>query len=475
MHNVRGNTESGQLAHGASTATILKAFTRRELHRARRVWQTLEKICKGTAVHRSAAVALTIRLASAALAYASLGVIARLVGPHEFGIFAFAWVWFLVIAAVANLGFGDSTVRFVPLLRARGETSHLRGFVRFARLVVGIGSAAAALIAVIAIHSAGTWLDSRYVLPLTLMALTIPFVSLQSLLEGLGRSYGWIFSALAPIYILRHGLILAFVTLAAVLGFTPDAALAFGCVTLAVVVSLAYQAWAIGRRFRQAVTSGATAYRPREWIAGSAPFAILHGAGVIFSFADVITLSFFADPPQTAVYFAATRVIQVVNVIPYAARVAGSHRFSAAYAEGALDDIQRLASQMALMTFGSAVICLFGLAIGGDLLLRLFGNGFEAGYLPLLILSLGILAAMAAGPAEEILNMTGHGALSAWSSVVLVCVSIGLNIALILPFGVTGAAVATSLAVAGRGAWLAVAVRRRFGIRTSVIAALTRH
>lgn len=424
---------------------------------------------------KAAALALGIRLASAALAYASQAVIARFIGPHEFGIFAFAWIWFLVIAAVANLGFGDSTLRFVPALRARGEIDHVRGFVRFAPGIVVISSTAAALLAVMIVQLAGdAWLGSGYVLPLTLMALTIPLVSMQSILEGLGRSFDWIFAALAPIYVIRHGLILVFVAAAVVLGLTPNAGLAFGCVTLAVAVSLVWQAWAVGRRFRKAVAPGPRAYRPAEWIAGSLPFAALHGAGVVFSFADVIVLSFFADPAETAVYFAATRIIQVVNLIPYAARVAGSHRFSAAHAQGALDQIQRLAGQMALMTFASAAVCLAALGLGGDLLLSLFGDGFEAGYVPLLILALGILAAMAAGPAEEILNMTGHGALSAWSSVALVAISIALNVALIVPFGVNGAAAATAIALAGRGAWLSFMVRRRFGIRTSVVAALLR-
>ena len=84
----------------------------------------------------------------------------------------------------------------------------------------------------------------------------------------------------------------------------------------------------------------------------------------------------------------------------------------------------------------------------------------------MLILAAGVIAAISAGPAEEILNMTGHGIVSAWSSVVLVALSIALNLALIIPFGVIGAAAATSILLAGRSAWLAYEVRRRLGVRT---------
>lgn len=427
----------------------------------------------GAGAHMAAALALVIRVGSAVLAFASQSVIARFVGPHEFGIFAFAWVWFLVIASVANLGFGDSTLRFVPALRARGESAYMRGFVLFVPCVVAASSMLAALLAVVFVNSAGSsGLDPGYVLPLTLMAVTIPLVSMQSLLEGLGRSFDWIFVALAPNYVFRHGLILAFMGAAILLDFAPADALAFGCVTFAVTVSLIWQGWAVGRRFRAAVDSGPRAYRAREWLAGSIPFAVLQWAGVLFSFADVLVLSFFASPSETAVYFAATRVIQVVNLIPYSARVAGSHRFSAAYARGALDEIQRLASQMALLTFFSSAACLAVLGLAGDSLLRIFGEGFQAGYVALLILGVGILAAMAAGSAEEILNMTGHGQKTAWSFLAFLAVSIVLNIALIIPYGVTGAASATAICMAGRSVWLSFLVRRQLGIRTSVLAAL---
>ena len=91
---------------------------------------------------RSAAIALVIRLTSAGLAYFAQVVFARLMGQYEYGVFAYTWVWFLVFSAVATLGFGDSPVRYVAQLRERGEDAYLRGFIRFAPLVMLVSSVA---------------------------------------------------------------------------------------------------------------------------------------------------------------------------------------------------------------------------------------------------------------------------------------------------------------------------------------------
>lgn len=417
---------------------------------------------------RSAALALAIRLANAGLAYLAQVVLARYMGQHEYGVFAFTWVWFMVIAAVASLGMGDAPLRLIPEMRVRGEMEHLRGYIRFAPLAAAFASLTAAIVVILALHAGPAWIDSEYVLPMMVMVIAVPVVCVQSFLEGLGRSYGWVIPALVPNYILRHGLLLVFMVAAVAFGFQANAVSAFACLVAAVLVSLAYQATAILLRLRKALEPGPRAYRYREWFGAALPFSVMYASSYLFSFADVMVLSFFVGPAELAIYFAATRTIQVVNLIPFAATVGAAHLFSAAHAREDKAELQRLASHVALLTFTVALACVIAIEIGGGWLLGMFGAGFSQGTLPLLILAIGVTARVAAGPAEDVLNMTGHNKLSASTYLVAVAASIVLNIALVIPFGITGAAVATSLALTGRAFWLAIAVRRRLGIHTFV-------
>ena len=264
-------------------------------------------------------------------------------GQYEYGVFAYTWVWFLVFSAVATLGFGDSPVRYIAQLRERGETAHLRGFIRFAPLVILVASIAFAALLIAVLPLADGFIDHAYLMPMALMAVSIPFACLQSFLEGVGRSYNWTIPALLPVYIIRHGLLLIDH------GWRPSRSASrrrrvngFVCLVLTMVLSIAYQAIAILRRLRRVVERGPRAYRPREWLRGSAPFAVLYGAQHLSSFADVLVLSFFVSPAEIAIYFAATRIIQVVNLVPYAATVGTAHLFSASHTRGDHDELQRL-------------------------------------------------------------------------------------------------------------------------------------
>jgi O-antigen/teichoic acid export membrane protein len=242
---------------------------------------------------------------------------------------------------------------------------------------------------------------------------------------------------------------------------------------VAVLVSTTiYQAGVILLRLRRVVGPGPRAYRPWEWVRGAAPFSVLHGSAFISSFADVLVLSFFVNPAELAIYFAATRIIQVVNLVPFATMVGTAHRFSAADARGDQAELQRLCGNAALASFAIAGSAVALILVLGNWLLDMFGPGFEAGEPALAILAVGVVVRVAAGPSEDMLNMTGHSALSASTYLVMVVVNIALNVVLVTSFGILGAAVASSLALTARAVWLSWVVYRRLGIRTSVPSAV---
>jgi O-antigen/teichoic acid export membrane protein len=426
---------------------------------------------KDAVARRSGAIALVIRLTSAGLAYVAQVVFARLMGQFEYGVFAYTWVWFLVFSAVATLGFGDSPVRYIAQLRERGETAYLRGFLRFAALVIIAASVVFSAILVVALPIADRFIDHAYLMPMALMAVSIPFACLQSYFEGVGRSYDWTLPALLPIYIIRHGLLLIIMVSAVGFGVEATAINAFICLILTMVLSIAYQATVILGRLRRVIEPGPSAYRSKEWLRGSSPFALLYAAQHLSSFADVVVLSFFVSPAQIAIYFAATRIIQVVNLVPYAATVGTAHLFSASHTRGDHDNLQRLVRHVVVANFIIAAIAVSILIAGGDILLGMFGHGFEAGYVPLAILAAGVMARVAAGPAEDILNMTGNGHLSASTYLAAVTVNVILAIALVIPFGLNGAAAASAIALALRAFWLSLSVWKRLRIGTSIVAA----
>jgi O-antigen/teichoic acid export membrane protein len=112
----------------------------------------------------------------------------------------------------------------------------------------------------------------------------------------------------------------------------------------------------------------------------------------------------------------------------------------------------------------------FLLVVGKPLLL-LFGPSFGAGYPLLYILSAGILVRASIGPAETLLTMAGQQGVTAIVYTATFAFNVTLNIVLIPRFGLTGAAMATSLSLVAETIALYTITAVRLGIHCSILTA----
>jgi O-antigen/teichoic acid export membrane protein len=110
-----------------------------------------------------------------------------------------------------------------------------------------------------------------------------------------------------------------------------------------------------------------------------------------------------------------------------------------------------------------------GLAIVGRPVLGLFDPAFAAAYPALMVLALGWLVKAAAGPVEYLLNAGGDQRAAGGIYLGGALVNAALTLVLIPPFGLLGAAAATSLSIALVTALLAGRAKRRMGISSTLV------
>ena len=84
-------------------------------------------------MQRAAGGAFLIRIGSAAIAFLSQPLLARLMGSHEFGIYAYVWTWALLFGGLVDCGLSTAAQRFIPEYQGRGATALLRGFLTGSR------------------------------------------------------------------------------------------------------------------------------------------------------------------------------------------------------------------------------------------------------------------------------------------------------------------------------------------------------
>ena len=422
------------------------------------------------AAQRSALAVLAIRIGGAGLAYGCQVLLARLMGRADYGVFATVLVLVTVLGHASLWGLSQAACRFLPTHRARGELDLARGFlVGGARFALVSGLATAALAGAV-LSASWTSLPPTYLWPLAVALLVLPVFAVQDFAEGVARSFGWVALAIGPVYILRQGLLAAIMASAVLLGAKAEAVLAVGCLFLATTVAVAIQGTMLRRRLAVALPRGPRVHAWRSWGRISLPMALLDLTVAGFNFADVLLLSLFLPPEAVGVYFAATRLVQIMIFVPYAASAATAQRFADAQARGDRALLSALVARSARLSALATLAAGAALLVAAPLLLALFGPGFSASFPALTILVAGVVVQSAFGPAEDLLAMLGGERACALVSVAALAAAVVLNLALIPLFGVVGAATAMAVAGIGRGLGLALVARARLGIATHAFA-----
>jgi len=413
---------------------------------------------------RFAGLAYLFRIANAGIAFLTQILLARWIGAHEFGIYAYVWTWVLLLGTLSNLGLGTSPQRFIPTYLERGEMDMLRGFVDGGRwLAFGLSSLLAG-VAALGLLQFSDHLQSWPLVPFYLGLACLPLVVLTEVQGGIARTYDWPQLAMAPTFLLRPLLLILVFAGMHVLGFEANAVGAMIAAIIATWITAAWQFLALGRRLKGALPAGPKVYAPKAWLRASFPQFMLEGFYLLLTYSDVILLERFVSPDQVAIYYAATKLVSLVAFVYFSVAAAAAHKFTHYHVADRPEELHAFMRASIRWTFlPSLAMSVAVLALGGPLL-SLFGPGFAEGTVLLPVLLLGLLARASIGPVEKLLAMVGHQDVCALVYAIAFVVNIGLNLLLVPVSGLMGAAIATSIALVVESILLFLITRRRLGL-----------
>jgi O-antigen/teichoic acid export membrane protein len=417
-----------------------------------------------SAAQRIAGTAFLVRVAGAAIVFASHVLLARWMGRHEFGIYAFLWTCVLLAGALAPLGLAYSAQRFIPEYRMRGDLDRLRGFLTASRICSLALGAGVALVAGLLVLSLRERIGPDYLLPALLAAAAIPLFALSSAQDAIARSFDWIRIAIIPGFIAQPLLVLALIGSMYLFGATPGATTAMAATALAIWLMVALQGALLQGRLRHAMPAGRRVYETAYWFRTALPILFLDACYFLLAGADILLLQFFVEPAQVAVYFAAAKILAVVSFVHYAASAAYAHRFSAAHVSGRRAALADLVTEAARATFWPSAALVLALLVLGWPILLLFGDGFIEGYALMPLLAFGLLARASMGPAERLFVMIGAERLCAAIYAAALALNIVLCLVLIPKLALTGAALSMAAALTVESLLLFYFARRRLGL-----------
>ncbi|MCJ8240400.1 oligosaccharide flippase family protein [Peteryoungia algae] len=412
---------------------------------------------------RGALVSISVRIAAAFVGLALQILLARLMALEDYGIYVILWTWVSVVGQVGVLGFYDSAARFIPRYGRREKHAHLAGYLATGFRAVMMGSGLLAALTLVFLTVLPGFVDPAFLLPLGVLALGFPVLSLESYLTGVSRGFGWYALSTIPGYILRPVLIMLGIGIARAVGLPLDAVTVLAIVVLASIVVLLVQALLLRARLPKTERIVATPQRRRFWLLASVLMMPAMTAEELFVWIDVLILGFLVAPDEASLYFAAQRSLSLAAFVQYGFMLVAARGFSLSLASADRAGLQAQITRSTNATFWLTIPSVALTLLAGYPLLALFGPEFLAAYPCLALLGLAYVIRAATGQAAELLVVQGRYRLSLLIVSISVATCLLLMLFLVPLWGIVGAAMAMVIVQVLRLAVVTWLVHRQTG------------
>lgn len=364
---------------------------------------------------------------------------------------------FLILSATTLLGVDTGLARFVLRYEAQGQAADTDTLLRVAlRPVVVVSVVAGALLATAA-DTVASWtgLPPGGATALRLLAVALPLATVTDAFLSATRAFGSMRATVLLDRLLRSGGQPVLVAVAAVPGM--------GLAGLVVAWSLPYAAAALLAppvllRLARARRSAAPADPPRPVAVVRREFwryTWLRGVARVFQVglqrADIIMVAALRSPAEAALYTAATRFVVLGQLGVQAVQQVLQPRLSQLLASDERGTLRNVFSTSTAWIIASSWPVYLTAIVAAPLYLRVFGERYVAqGQLVVVVMGLGMLLAVASGPVDVLLLMSGRSVQSLANNAAGLVVDVALNLVLIPRYGIGGAAVSWAVALAVR-------------------------
>ncbi|WP_280587267.1 lipopolysaccharide biosynthesis protein [Halorubrum sp. Boch-26] len=394
-----------------------------------------------------------------ALTAATEFVLARGLGPTAYGVYALAWRIAQLLSRLVTFGSVPALQRYLP---EYADDPTRRGVVAGLAYATTLGFGTAI--------AAGVWLAAPRINDLTVRESAFPggmraFGFLVGLLgvvmvaSAIFRAVGSARGEIAFNKLLRPGVRLVAAVAALALGYS------IGGVAVGIVAAtalLAAVAVPLSARVTGVVPSLRGARREaRRFYDHAAPVAMSSLGKVFQNRVDVLLVGALLTATAAGVY----NVVLVLIAIAWIPLLSFNQLLppvaSDLYASDRTETLNAVYTSVTRQIVTAVVPILAVLVVYGRELLGLFGDPYVAGYVPLVVYLGGVFVGSAVGATGWLLMMTDHQYARMALDWLLAVLNVALTYAFVVRFGLVGAALGTSLAIAAQNA-IQVGLLRRF-------------
>jgi O-antigen/teichoic acid export membrane protein len=415
-----------------------------------------------------AAATVAIRIAAIGTEFIAMLLLARLLGPADFGQYAFAMSVVAVAVVPAMLGFDRLLVREMATMQAASAWGTMRGLLTRAARNTALASLSIVSLLLLVAATSGT-LQPGLRLALAFAAALVPVIAFvrvqQAALQGLGHVAAGLTaeSLLQPLVLVA--LLLVLVTAGPL---RADSATALALQVCASGIALLAASLLLRRHLPAPVAEAAASFRSREWLASGVVFMWLVGMSAALVNADTLLVGALLGPSEAGAYRVASQFAMFVGFPLAAVSIATAPTIAALHSQRRHAELSERLRRASRIIFAAAAAVAAVVALAGRPLLAALGPGFEHAFPATLILVAAYLLHAAMATSTYLLFMTAHERLAAGVFTAGTAIHVALGWLLIPRSGLTGAAIAAGTSLAFVSLASAVLAWKRTGINATI-------
>ena len=407
------------------------------------------------------------------LSFVGAALLARFLGTSGFGAYSLAIAWVGMLNIPAGLGLDKLLVREIAIYQKQASWSLMNGLLRWANQTALFACIGLALVAAIVSWFLIGHSNPQLLLTFWVSLILLPLTTIRNLRLAAMRGLHHVLLGQLPEMLIQPLLLIVLVGGAYfLLGKDLNSLWAMAFTIVSYWVSFVIGVQLLLKKLPQPVKESSPQYQPKIWMASALPLMFIGAMQVINGRTDALMLGALKGVEAVGVYSVVDRLSGFTLFFQGAINMPLAPLASSLYAAGDMKRLESIISKASLGVLLATLPLVAFLILGGHWCLSLFGPGFTQGQSALTILSLGQLVNAATGAVAVLLTMSGHEKFTAISIGASAIVNVVLNALLIPPWGVVGAATATSTSIVLMNILMAVWVYKKMGIHSTVLGRL---
>lgn len=419
---------------------------------------------------RSTFALMGTRILSVLIGVALSVLLARWLAPEGYGTYLFTLTVAQFLAMPILAGLPTLVVREVAITRGDKDADGLAGILRWSLGFILVTSLVVAMAGGLFLLLRDTGKGDPSVLFIAIpLVLALAFLQLGS---AIVQAHEHPFAGNLGDGLLRPGLLLGLVSLAAIIGgLDAGTVLWMHVAAAAAAAGFAFGYWYLVCRDRQ--PSGGPLvprYEKQKWLASLWPLSLVTAAGLINKRLDILMLGLLTLAEDVARYGIAVQLASLVVMGQTIVNSIVGPKIARLYRQADHENLCTMITRGARLSATIALVVFLAIfLLGAQVIEMLLGKDYSAAWLIALILCGGNLFSGAMGPVSKVMSMTGNERIMARLVWMSAFANGALNLLLVPVFGAVGAAIATVTAQLIHQVSMVWWVSSRLRIDTTVI------